>query len=83
MCVGVGMHTHVIERDESPRRRAENEIVLGGKMILKENLKSIVRKCWKYIGEILLTLKLGRKIIACPTANHDSESICSDRRKLR
>lgn len=52
-------------------------------MILKENLKSIVRKCWKYIGEILLTLKLGRKIIACPTANHDSESICSDRRKLR
>lgn len=45
MCVGVGMHACVMGRDESPRKRAENEIVLGGKMILKEDLKSKVRKC--------------------------------------
>ena len=60
-----------------------NEIVLDGKMILREDLKRKSEKVGEYTREILLSLTLELKMISWLKANHDKEGICWSESKLR
>ena len=60
-----------------------NEIVLDGKMILREDLKRKSEKVGEYTREILLSLTLELKMISWLEANHDKEGICWSESKLR
>lgn len=54
-----------------PETACRDKVVLGGKMTLKEDLKRKARKR-EYIGQILLSFTLERKMVSWPIANHDS-----------
>ena len=51
-----------------------NEIVLDGKMILREDLKRKSEKVGEYTREILLSLTLELKMISWLKANHDKDT---------